>query len=134
MSHTHAMLDTFPGGFGLDRDRLAEAIDVLVDCAATCTQCGDACLSESDAGEMARCIRRNLDCADVCTATSRVLARQTEYDAAVTAALVEACRTACRSCAEECEQHAGAMEHCRICAEVCRTCAEACEQLLQAMR
>ena len=134
MSHAPAMLDTFPGDVGLDRDRLAQAIEVLVDCATTCTQCADACLSESDPSEMVRCIRLDLDCADICTATSRVLARQSEYDADVTTAVVEACRTVCRRCAEECQQHAGAMEHCRICAEVCHTCADTCEQLLEPLR
>ncbi len=37
-------------------------------------------------------IRRNLDCADVCTATGRVVSRQTEYDANVTRPRLEACQ------------------------------------------
>lgn len=66
-----------------------------------CTQCADSCLSEQDIAALAKCIRLNLDCADVCVATGRVLSRQTEYDANVTWSLVEACIAACRSCGEE---------------------------------
>jgi len=34
-----------------------------------------------------------------------VVSRQTEYDAAVTRALLEACVSTCKSCGEECERH-----------------------------
>ena len=132
MTHAHAMLDTYPRSFQLDADQLAQTIDMLVDCANTCTQCADACLAEGDP-DLARCIRRNLDCADICNTTSRVVSRQTEYDADVTRPLLEACIAACRSCGDECERHADHMEHCRICAEQCRSCEEACRSLLAAM-
>jgi len=127
------MLDTYPESFGLDADLLASAIDALVDCAQTCTACADACLAENDPDGMAKCIRLDLDCADVCAATSRVLSRQTEYDADVSRALVEACRTVSAASADECESHAGHHDHCRVCAEACRRCERACAQLLEAM-
>jgi hypothetical protein len=133
MSHAHAMLETYPRTFNLDAGQLANAIDVLVDCANTCTQCADACLSEDDPGPLARCIRLNLDCADVCGTTSRVVSRQTEYDANVTRPLLEACIAVCRSCADECSSHAEMMEHCSICAEQCRRCEQTCRELLDAM-
>lgn len=133
MTQTQAMLDTFPGTFGFEAGRLAEALEALADCATTCTQCADACLAEDDAGALARCIRRNLDCADVCNATSRVVARQAEYDANVTRQVLEACVAACRSCGDECAGHAEHMEHCRICSEQCRRCEQACRGLLDAM-
>ena len=132
MTHAQAMLDTYPRSFELDCAALAEAIDVLVDCANTCTQCADACLSEGDPG-LAKCIRLNLDCADICNTTGRVVSRQTEYDANVTRPLLEACIAACRACGDECERHADHMEHCRICAEQCRRCEESCRSLLSAM-
>ena len=132
MTHAQAMLDTYPRSFDLDCATLAEAIDVLVDCANTCTQCADACLSEG-APALAKCIRLNLDCADICNTTSRVVSRQTEYDANVTRPLLEACMAACRACGDECERHADHMEHCRICAEQCRRCEESCRSLLAAM-
>jgi len=133
VTHAQEMLRTYPNEVGLDAERLARAIDLLVDCANTCTQCADACLSEDRMAELARCIRLNLDCADICLAASRVVSRQTEYDVEVTRPLVEACLAACRSCGDECESHGAHMEHCRICAEQCRACERTCRELLDEM-
>ncbi len=55
--------------------------------------------------DLRKCIRTNLDCADICEATGRVLSRQTEYDAVVTRAILEACAGACRTCGDECQEH-----------------------------
>lgn len=133
MAHAQAMLDTYPRSFNVDAQQLAEAIEMLIDCANTCTQCADACLSERDVTPLAKCIRLNLDCADVCMATSRVVSRQTEYDANVTRPMLEACIAVCRSCADECGGHAEHMAHCAVCADQCRRCEEACRRLLEAM-
>lgn len=133
MARAKEMLDTYPRTFNVDADVLASAIEALTECANTCTQCADACLSEEDVASMVKCIRLNLDCADVCTATGRVLSRQTEYDANVTRAQLEACVAACKSCGDECDGHAGHMAHCRVCAESCRRCGQACRDLLAAM-
>jgi hypothetical protein len=54
---------------------------------------------------MVKCIRLCLDRTDICTATLGVVSRQTEYDAAVTRPLLEACVTTCKSCGDECERH-----------------------------
>jgi hypothetical protein len=130
---TQPMLDTYPKDINLDRGKLAAAIDALVTCAQTCTACADACLSEDMVAELTKCIRTNLDCADVCGTTARVLTRHTGYDANLTRSLLEACATACKSCGDECASHAGMHEHCRICAEACRACEQACRDLLAAM-
>lgn len=134
MTHAQAMLDTFPGSFGTDATKLANTIEALVDCANTCTQCADACLAEPDHAELVRCIRRNLDCADICQAASRVIARQAEYDAGLTGILIDACIVACRSCGDECARHAPHMRHCEICAEQCRACEQTCRDLLASIR
>jgi len=84
--------------------------------------------------ELTKCIRTCLDCDDVCTATLRVVSRQTEYDANVTRAVLEACVAVCKSCGDECERHAEMHEHCRVCAEACRRCEQACNDLLAAMK
>ena len=86
-----------PRTFNLDAGQLAEAIDALLTCAQACTACADACLAEDDVAAMVKCIRTNLDCADICETTMRVLSRQTEYDANITRAQREACAQACRS-------------------------------------
>lgn len=130
---TTPMLKAYPGEINVDRDRLAIAIDALTACAQACTGCADACLSEANVGMFAKCIRIDLDCADICAATIRVLSRHTGYDANISRSLLEACATACRSCRDECQQYAGTHEHCRICAEACRVAEQACRDLLAAM-
>jgi hypothetical protein len=103
------------------------------DCAQACSACADDCLSEQAVAELIKCIRLNEDCGDICLVAGRVANRQTEYDANVTRAIVQACATTCRSCGEECERHADMHEHCRICAEACRRCEQACQDLLAAV-
>lgn len=134
MSSAAQMLETYPRTFNLDASLLAQATDALLECLQACTACADACLAEDDVAAMVKCIRTNLDCADICDATMRVVSRQTEYDANVTRAQLEACVQACRSCGDECEQHAAhGMEHCRVCAESCRRCEQACQRLIESI-
>jgi uncharacterized membrane protein len=133
MSYARQLLDTYPRTFNVDASVLVATIDALSDCAQACTACADDDLSEQDVAELVKCIRLCLDCADVCTATVRVISRQTEYDANVTRALLEACATTCKSSGDECERHAHLHEHCRVCAEACRRCEQACRELLAAM-
>lgn len=131
MSYTRTMTEQYPRDYNVDTDKLVAVIEATYDCAQTCTACADACLSESDPGKLIKCIRLNADCADISATTGRVLSRQTEYDANVTRAMLQACIQACRSCAEECGRHAEmGMEHCRTCAEACRACETACEDFL----
>ncbi|MEN3609498.1 four-helix bundle copper-binding protein [Plantactinospora sp. ZYX-F-223] len=130
---TRPMLATYPGEINLDRDLLARSIDALLACAQACTSCADSCLSEADVAQLVKCIRTDLDCADVCSTTARVLSRHTGYDANLSRSLLEACATACRSCADECDRHAKMHEHCRICAEACRVAERASREVLAAM-
>ena len=124
------IIERHPRLIGLDGDVLLRCIDECFDCSATCTSCADACLGESDVPDLVRCVRLNLDCADVCDATGRVVTRQTEPDVGVVRAAAEACVVACRACAEECDRHAAHHDHCRVCAQVCRRCEKACSELL----
>jgi hypothetical protein len=126
------MLRTSPSPTGFDPDPLVGCIDACFDCAQACTACADACLGEEMVAELRRCITTDLNCADICDTTGRVLSRQTGYDAELTRAALAACRDACRRCAEECDRHADMHEHCRVCAEACRRCEQACDQLLNA--
>ena len=128
------MLDAYPREFNVDRGLLVRCIEACSDCAESCTQCADDCLGEEIVQELTTCIRLNLDCADICEATGRVLTRQTEYDAPTSKAQLSSCLQACVTCAEECERHAEHHEHCRICGEECRRCVEACSALLEAMK
>ncbi len=128
------MLETYPKDLGgVDRQKLQECIEACYECAQACTACADACLSEDMVAELTKCIRSNLDCADVCDTTGRVLSRHTGYDANLTRAVLEACAAACKACGDECAGHAEMHEHCRICAESCRRCEQACRDLIASL-
>ena len=127
------MLDTYPADLGGDKNALVRCIEACFECAQVCTACADACLSERMVAELNKCIRTNLDCADICETTGRVVSRHTGYDANLTRAILEACAQACRSCGDECACHAEMHEHCRICADACRRCEQACRELLGAL-
>jgi len=133
MAHAQAMLQTHTRKPQVDAALLAQCIEACFDCAQSCTACADACLGEQQLQMLIRCIRLNLDCADVCDTTGRLLSRQTEADWGLVRAQLQACATACRVCGAECERHGGHMEHCRLCAESCRRCEEACDRVLAAL-
>lgn len=114
-------------------DKLAECTKACFACAQVCSSCADACLAEDMVANLRFCIRNDLDCADICTATGRVLIRQTEPDWAMLRAQLESCKTACATCGAECERHSDMHEHCKLCAQSCRRCEEACESLLSAL-
>lgn len=134
MTHVNSMLNAYPKDIGsVDRDKLEACIAACFECAQTCTACADACLAEDMVTELTSCIRKNLDCAEICATTGTVLSRQTGNNADVTKALLQACRTACNTCADECEQHGDGHDHCRVCAEACRRCEQACADLLASL-
>ncbi|NUT91649.1 MAG: four-helix bundle copper-binding protein [Saccharothrix sp.] len=134
MTTAEEMLRTYPLDLGgVDREALTRCIEACFECAQACTACADACLSEDGVADLAKCVRTNLDCADVCDTTGRVLSRHTGYDANLTRAVVEACAAACKSCGDECARHADMHEHCRVCADACRRCEQACRALLAAL-
>jgi hypothetical protein len=102
-----------------------QLVETLNTCAATCHYCANACLGEDDIKMLTACIRLNMDCAEICTATATLLARNSEHGEH----LLKECAEICGLCAAECEKHADHMDHCRICAEVCRSCEEACKEV-----
>lgn len=125
------MLETHPEDPGGDlRDKIAACIDACIACAQACTSCADACLAEEDVTPLAECVRLNLDCADLCEVTGRVLSRGPQGQREWLRSLVEACAQVCAACAAECAGHADHHEHCRVCAEACRRCESACRELL----
>ena len=135
MAYAQQMLETSPNQPQFDREPLVRCIEACFECGQTCTACADACLGEESVKELTRCIRLNLDCADICETTGRLLSRQLATDAQLARSLVEACAQACRSCGDECERHAREMnmEHCRVCAEACRRCEDTCNALVGAL-
>ena len=132
MSTIETMFESHPKPVGTDGKLAAACVRACFECLPACVTCADACLAENDAS-LRQCIRLNVDCADVCDVTGRLVARPGHTDAPMLRAQLEACARACRACADECAQHGKHMEHCRVCAEVCRRCATACEQMSKAI-
>lgn len=131
MTTLETMLRSHPRGERLHISDYVDALGALALCAETCTICADACLAESGHVErLRRCITTDLDCAEVCSTTRRVLLRQTDSPTELIHAQLHACVVACQLCAEACEEHAGMHDHCRLCAETCRACQERCNFLV----
>ncbi len=128
--NTQSMLEKHPKPMNVDLAAVTKVIDSAFECAQICTSCADACLSEEMVAELRYCIRRNLDCADICDTTARVLSRQTEPEMTLLRVQLEACMTACKLCGDECEKHKDMHAHCQVCMESCRSCEAACEALL----
>ena len=134
MTYAAAILATHPWPGDIERDGLAACIEACRECSQSCTACADVCLAEQGISNLRKCIRLNLDCADICDATGRVLSRQTEFDPPLSQAQLDACREACRTCADECGRHSEMHKHCQICARACQRCEKACGYLLESLR
>ena len=131
---TLEMLSSAPQSLTVDASLIAAAIDAASACAVVCSACASACLSEPDAAQMAQCVRDDLDCADLCFATAKHLARLNAGDKQLTLSILAACIEACVQCAGSCEPHAAHHEHCRLCLEACRRCETACQALVDALK
>jgi hypothetical protein len=97
-------------------------IAVLSNCVIKCNRCTSACLNEQDVKMLVRCIKLDIDCAEICQLTTSLIARGSDQ----IHHLLNECAKICIACAEECEKHKH-MDHCEKCAEACRDCAETCK-------
>lgn len=95
-------------------------------CAQACDDCARVCLVREGPAGPGEAPRLNTACADVCEATSRVLAEQSDQDEQRVRMQVEWCRAICLQCASLCDLHPAAAD----CAEACRRCAKACDAFL----
>ena len=98
-----------------------QQLDALNKCVAECNHCATACLDEQDVKMLSKCIKLDIDCAQICSLTADLISRGSVHGHH----LMKECAEVCNACAEECEMHSH-MEHCKTCAEACRACAEAC--------
>ena len=133
MSHASEMMKELEYPAYVDRALMVTCLDALGDCVETCGADEEACLAETAVVALRRCTTLDLNCADVCQATLRVLTRAVEFDAEVARAMIGACLVVCRKCGAECRLHGGTYEHCRVCAEACQRCEEACAGLLKSL-
>src|SRR5258708_15327296 len=115
------MLQNHPNAETQRTEDYSSALEALSACEQVCSDCADACLGETaHLAILRRCIRINLDCAEVCATTARLLSRHTETASAIVHAQLHACVLACQICGDECEMHADIHNYCRICPETCR--------------
>lgn len=128
MLETRELFDSITIEADIDRDRWSNAITALGNCQDAVTACAGAMLMVGDG--MTSGVLRDLDCADIVQATSRVLTRAAGMDPSLLSAQLEACLLACERSNEFCRTHAEHLPHCRICSESTRECAEACRELL----
>ena len=105
--------------------KTSHLLESLARCAAECWSCANACLGEEHVQHMTDCIRTDLDCADICTLTARLVARGSPY----AEDMLQRCAAICKACEETCRAHAD--EHCQHCANVCQQCFEACTKYPQ---
>ena len=102
--HARQMLQAHPRRTVVDETALLACLEACLKCAQSCISCADACSAEADPKMLAKCVRLDQDCADLCAVTARILTRQTETDASVVRSVLEACAVACAACATECEK------------------------------
>jgi hypothetical protein len=69
------LLDTYPVTFNVNGAVLAATTDTVNDCAQAYTSCAGDSLAEQEISDLVEVIRLDLD---VCTATVRLISRQTE--------------------------------------------------------
>jgi hypothetical protein len=93
------------------------------ECAAACLECAIACLNEDDPKAMVRCIKLDMECADVCRLAAASIARSDDH----LKATCSLCAQVCQTCAAECAKHS--MKHCKHCAEACQRCSDACTRM-----
>ncbi len=127
------MISAHPDVKGSISEPLIACIEACFACAQTCTSCADACVAEDEVTGLRQCIRLNLDCADVCSATGALASRRAGSNPEVLRAMIETCALTCRICAGECEKHAGDHEHCKVCADECRRCEQACTAAIRSV-
>jgi Domain of Unknown Function (DUF326) len=104
-------------------EQYRSCITACEECADACDHCATACLAEPNVAEMARCVRLDMDCAQICRLAAGFMARGSE----LAAQACQACADVCEACGEECARHKN--DHCQKCAEACRRCAEECRRM-----
>ncbi|MFJ8632057.1 ferredoxin [Streptomyces sp. NPDC093568] len=104
-------------------------------CAQACTDCARACalrasLVDPDGTEDQELLRRKgILCAEVCDATCRVLAEQSQLDEAALRLQLEWTRTVCLESAHVFDREPDAEKT----AEACRDCARACTEFMSTL-
>ncbi|QUE85394.1 four-helix bundle copper-binding protein [Exiguobacterium alkaliphilum] len=108
------------------KEQYKSVIEALNNCAITCNECYDECLTEENVTMMVDCIRLERECAEFSAFVAQALARGTAF----ASEYAELCIKICEACGNECMKHASHMESCKKCADTCFKCADECRKLL----
>ncbi|TFC52348.1 four-helix bundle copper-binding protein [Cryobacterium sp. TMT2-10] len=111
-------------------NRCVEACVALVQVSEDCAA---ACLALEGNGEITHCFLADLDCIEVCSATSRLLSWHVHSDGATAIAMLETCRESCSASVEACERMAELYPSWLTCTMACRRVMDACGTLLAAL-
>lgn len=103
---------------------MLELINTLAHCQSMCNHCFNACLGEEDVHMMAKCIKLDKDCSDICGSAISFVSS----DSSLAKGILKICAEACQSCADECKKHQ--VLHCQECAKACQKCADACKTFI----
>src|SRR4051794_11478654 len=117
------------GADSADREKLFdECAEACFKCQRICDVCAQHCMTQMGEGKshhMAS-LRACLDCADICSTASRIVARKGVFSTQICAA----CADSCTKCAAECDKH-GTDAIMTQCAKQCRACETACREMLK---
>jgi hypothetical protein len=133
MQTLERIFSSSPHRIAPDSRAIEACIEACAECERACAACADACLGAPDPSRLRKCIRLNLDCADICNTSARVLTRQFHASLKFIRVQLEACALVAAACGAECLAHAEMHRHCRFCADACKRCEEACRKALRAL-
>lgn len=104
-------------------------------CAKVCAECQVECeknfhhcfkMVEGGKKEHAKAMHLSADCAEFCTISAKLTARQSD----LAAPACEACVKACDACAAECDKYPD-MPEMKACAAKCKECAKSCREMVK---
>ena len=98
-------------------------------CAKACNKAFHHCMTQVAKGkaEHGRAAQSTADCAEFCTLSATMLAR----DSSLAMISCAACADACKRCAQDCESFDSDLEM-KMCLEECKRCEESCRKMIKA--
>ena len=133
MTATREVLESVTTESPVDLDKLAAAVEALLETERTTTACAGAMVGEGQASEFVDAIRADLDTVDIVHAARSVLTRFVGANVAVVRSELNAAVAACERSNAECGRHAEHHAHCRLCASATSACITACRDLAGAL-
>ncbi|MDX1583988.1 MAG: four-helix bundle copper-binding protein, partial [Thermoanaerobaculia bacterium] len=90
MEYLRKIFSSHPNPASDAGDAAYALVTAAAECSYVCTACADACLEGADPASKRKCIRNNLDCAEICAVTARLISRPGDQDRDLLRAQLEA--------------------------------------------